>query len=265
MERIDRQEGRRLFGLNPQGYEDARPDYPEWIFERLCDLGVLGDGTATLEIGPGTGRATRKLLERGANPLTLIEPDERFVEMLESVTQEFGSHCTVSHQSFEASVLPAGHFDLAVAATAFHWIEPLSGLRKIRHVLKRDGATALIWNVLQDLDKEDPFHDATKELLANLAISPSGAPDSIPFALNRDAREADAAAAGFASVEYFESRWTLVLNPEQIGQLYEGFSHIQRLAPDSRATVLGELRQIAEHQFSGTVERNVTSCLYVLR
>lgn len=32
---IHRHEGRQLFGLNPAGYDNARPDYPAWIFERL--------------------------------------------------------------------------------------------------------------------------------------------------------------------------------------------------------------------------------------
>jgi hypothetical protein len=79
---IDRQEGRRLFGLNPQRYDEARPDYPPWIYQHLREIGALVEDTATLEIGAGSGRATRRLLEYGANPLTIIEPDERFAPLL---------------------------------------------------------------------------------------------------------------------------------------------------------------------------------------
>ena len=40
-EHIHLNEGRHLFGLNPQGYADARPDYPQWIFEYLRERGAL--------------------------------------------------------------------------------------------------------------------------------------------------------------------------------------------------------------------------------
>jgi hypothetical protein len=42
------------------------------------------------------------------------------------------------------------------------------------------------------LGADDPFHDATKTLLAPLSTSPSGVPDSLPHGLDCSAREADA-------------------------------------------------------------------------
>jgi SAM-dependent methyltransferase len=262
-EHIDRAEGRRLFGLDPQGYDASRPEYPAWIFERLCDVGALRAGASTLEIGAGSGRASRELLARGADPLTMLEPDPRFAESLEALAEEYEAACRVIQHSFEDADLPTGHFDLVVAATAFHWVEQGSGLRKIRRILANGGRAALFWNVLQDLDKADLFHAATQQVLSGLAISPSGAPNSLPFALDRVAREADLRGAGF-EVEYTESKWTLVLDTERVGKLYEGFSPIQRLEARARAEILAELVAIADEQFGGRVERNITSCLYLL-
>lgn len=263
-DRIDREEGRRLFGLNPQGYDDARPDYPAWIYERLRDGRALVPGTATLEIGAGGGRATKQLLEYGANPLTIIEPDKRFATSLESVLDEYESDYRLIWQSFEDVQLEPDQFELVVAATSFHWIEQSSGLQKIRRLLRDEGVAAFFWNVLQDLDREDRFHEATDHLLSELAVSPSGAPNTIPFALDRQARQADMRAAGFNNVEYSESKWTVVLDTDQVGKLYEGFSSIQRLDAQSRSKVLNDLMEIADTQFDGRVERNVTTCLYVL-
>jgi SAM-dependent methyltransferase len=262
-EQIQLNEGRRLFGLNPQGYEDTRPEYPIWIFDHLQECGALVDGTPTLEIGAGTGKATRRLLEYGANPLTIVEPDARFAAMLRTAADASPANCRVVHDSFEDAVLSDNQFDLIAAATAFHWIEPTSGLRKIKRLLRHDGFVALFWNVLGDLDKEDLFHDATHSLLSPLAVGPSEKPDTVPFALDREARQAEAEAAGFKKTEYLESRWSLVLNTDQVGKLYESFSHIQRLDADSRAKLLGELMTIADTQFNGKVIRNVTSCLYL--
>jgi SAM-dependent methyltransferase len=167
------------------------------------------------------------------------------------------------HDSFEDAVLADNQFDLIAAATAFHWIEPRSGLRKIKRLLRQNGFVALFWNVLSDEDKEDPFHDATQNLLAPLAINTSDKPGAVPFALDRTARQADAEAAGFKKAEYFESRWSLRLSTDEVGKLYESFSHIQRLDVESRTKLLDNLMTIADSQFNGKVVRNVTSCLYL--
>lgn len=260
-EKIRRAEGRTLFGMDPEGYDSVRPEYPPWVYVELRESGALFAGAATLEIGPGSGLATRLLIEGGASPLTLVEPDVRFAGMLARVASRLPA-CRVLHTTFEEADLADGELDLVVAATSFHWIDPERGMRKLRAVLREGGTAALVWNVFQDLDKPDAFHDATADLLSPLAAPPSGAPDTIPFALDRRAREADAEQSGFGTAAYSESRWSFQLTSEQVGKLYEGFSPIQRLEPEARTRLLDALMTIAESQFGGTVERNVTTCLY---
>lgn len=262
-EKVSLTEGQHLFGSDPAGYDVTRPDYPSWIFEELGNSRALFRGAATVEVGPGSGRVTRRLVERGADPLTLIEPDSRFAEMLSRATAQL-PECRIMHTSFEEADLREGEFDLAVAATMFHWLDPDTRMRKLREIVREGGTVALMWNVLRDLHKRDSFHDATEQLLSSLAVSPSGAPNTIPFALDRQSREAEAKIGGFRDVSYAESRWSYQLTTPEVGKLYEGFSHIQRLDSDSRERILEELMRIAEEQFDGVVERNVTSCLYLL-
>jgi SAM-dependent methyltransferase len=257
-------EGRQLFGINPERYDATRPDYPSWIFEELRDSGALSRGAATLEIGPGSGRATRRLVEYGADPLVLIEPDIRFMKMLETMTRHVQTR-RILHASFEEADVVDAEFDLAVAATMFHWIDPETRTEKLRRIVRNGGTAALIWNVLGDLDKSDAFHDATQDLLSSLAVTPSRPPNAIPFALDREAREAEARLGGFHEVAYSESRWSYQLDTQGVRNLYESFSPIQRLESDSRNRILDELARIADQQFDGVVERNVTSCLYRLR
>ena len=52
---------RRLFSGDPAGYERARPAYPSRVYEILTERCGLRPGAATLEIGPGSGLATRRL------------------------------------------------------------------------------------------------------------------------------------------------------------------------------------------------------------
>lgn len=262
---IDRSEGRRLFGLNPEGYEDARPPYPEALYQVLIEQGALTRGSTTLEIGAGSGLATRRLIELGADPITVVEPDERFAPLLSKLRDARGADLRLLSCAFEDAPLPPHSFDLVVAATSYHWLDP-NALAKIAGALRPGGYVALWWNVFADLDREDPFHDATFPLLGDLAISPSGAPDAIPFPLDRAARESEFARSGaFEPVIYFETRWTLVLDTARVGRLYEGFSHIQRLPRRERETLLQGLMDIAQTQFGGRVERNMTSPIYLAR
>src|ERR1700683_2163749 len=79
---IDRRAGRRAFGGDPCGYHVARPAYPDWVLEVLSERCGLAPQSATFEIGPGTGTATRRLLELGSNPLVAVEPDDRLATFL---------------------------------------------------------------------------------------------------------------------------------------------------------------------------------------
>jgi SAM-dependent methyltransferase len=265
-EHIDRSEGRRLFGLDPQGYGDARPPYPDALYTVLVEEAGLGPGTSTLEIGAGPGIATRKLITLGAAPLTVLEPDRRFRPMLDAIALSAQARVDIREIDFESYDAPPGSFDLIAAATSFHWVRPDVGLAKATQLLRTDGHVALWWNVLSVLGKADPFHDATLHLLRDLAVSPSGGPESLPFALDRAARVADFDRTGaFERVSCFEKRWTHVLGARGIRRLYEGFSHIQRLDTATRERLLDALMEVAERQFAGVVERNVTSVLYVAR
>jgi hypothetical protein len=60
---ISTREGRRLFGLNPESYANVRPEYPDAIYEALHAHHTLAPNTATLEIGTGSGLATRRRIE----------------------------------------------------------------------------------------------------------------------------------------------------------------------------------------------------------
>jgi hypothetical protein len=57
---------RRLFGSDPTNYHEARPEYPERVYELLTSRCGLGPGTATLAIGPRNrpGEASIYLAQR---------------------------------------------------------------------------------------------------------------------------------------------------------------------------------------------------------
>jgi SAM-dependent methyltransferase len=264
---IDEIEGRALFGNDPHNYNEIRPAYPRQLYEFLQTTGALRANAATLEIGAGNGLATRRLLELGANPLTIIEPDPRFAPLLDSIARAHsGAEIRIIQTAFEDAELPRDHYDLVAAATSFHWIQPAVGLTKVAAVLKPGGYAALWWHVFGDDERADPFHEATRTILAPLAISPSGKPGDVPFALDIPARLRDFAnTAQFETPRHTAFRWTLTLNTQQVGALYGTFSHINRLPEARRTAVLHQLMEVAEKHFAGTVQRNMITTAYVSR
>jgi hypothetical protein len=134
---VDSRFGRAAFGEDPGGYHATRPAYPSWVFEVLRERCHLVPGTATFEIGAGTGLATRPLLDQGANPLLAIEPDSRLADYLRRSIPDTALSVTVS--AFEDTTLTPAGFDLGVSATAFHWLNEGWALSKIAELLRPRG------------------------------------------------------------------------------------------------------------------------------
>jgi SAM-dependent methyltransferase len=258
---IDQKFGRNAFGADPGGYHAARPAYPDWVYEILRNRCGLEQNTATFEIGAGTGIATRRLLEIGANPLTAIEPDVRLAAFLRETIQDEALRVLVA--PFEEVALPETCFDLGVCATAFHWLNEDRALAKAASLLKPGGWWAMIWNVFGDPNRSDPFHEATKTLLQG-PESPSAGTGDLPFALDTKARLTALEKTGvFDVIEYITNTWSFVINADQTVALYSTYSNIN-IRPD-REAVLSKLRHIAETGFGGQVTRNMVTILYIAR
>jgi SAM-dependent methyltransferase len=258
---IDRAFGRQAFGRDPAGYHAARPAYPEWVFDVLRERRALAPDTVTFEIGAGTGIATRRLLELGANPLLAVEPDNRLAAFLRETIPD--KALTVVVAPFEEAVLQEASFDLGFSATAFHWLAEDFALAKVARLLRPGGWWAMVWNEFGDSHRPDPFHEATKSLL-NGSLSPAAGNGEVPFALDAEARLAALERThAFDNVEHRTSAWSLALDPDQTVALYATYSNIN-IRPD-REAVLTELHRLARDMFHGRVTRNMVTSLYVAR
>jgi SAM-dependent methyltransferase len=258
-EPFGREEGRSVFGRVAASYDAARPGYPDRIYEILRDRCGLGPASRVLEIGPGTGQATRRLLEL-ADRVVAVEPSDLLADLLRSRFTTDGFEVVLG--PFEEVHLPPSSFDLAVSATAFHWLDPDLSLPKIAAALRPGGWIALWWNEFGDPAEADPFDDATERVLGNLPSGPSGGSGDARYALDVDARTRDLARHGFGEVEHEAIRWTLELDPARTRQLYASFSNVARLPDAERDAILDEIQRIAAADFGGRVERRMVTAIY---
>ncbi|MEW2556535.1 class I SAM-dependent methyltransferase [Streptomyces zhihengii] len=133
----------RSFDAAATQYDTARPDYPPALLDALEETtGRPLKGARAVDVGAGTGIATRLLRDRGAR-VTAVEPGAgmaaRFRASLPGVPLVRGSG--------DALPLAGASADLITYAQSFHWTDPARSVPEALRVLRPGGALALWWNV----------------------------------------------------------------------------------------------------------------------
>ena len=130
----------QVFGEDPALYDRFRPSYPR----ELMETAIAGTGESpVLEIGAGTGKATRALLALGKR-VHALEPDARMAAALE---QNCGvDRLTIDRSPIESALLPPAGFDLALAAQTWHWVDPSVAYERVAEALIPNGRIALLWH-----------------------------------------------------------------------------------------------------------------------
>lgn len=131
-------------------YDEARPDYPPAVFHALDEALDGLAGARVVEVGAGTGIATRQLLERGAQVLAL-DLGPAMLRRLAQRTRALGAVVARG----EALPVRDGWADLVCAAQAWHWVDPRAGAAEAARVLRPGGCFAAWWN--NDALPENPW------------------------------------------------------------------------------------------------------------
>jgi SAM-dependent methyltransferase len=175
---------RETFDAIPELYDEARPLYPEELFDDLAVLADLVTGRNVLEIGCGTGQATVPLAERGYN-LLCVELGPQLAAFAKQKLARF-SNVQVVNAVFEDWVPGMLGFDAIVAFTSFHWVPPdvryevcwealcpggTLGVVGTKHVLLPDGDDFFV-EVQADYEAVVPDVPETKE-------GPPGPPEAV--------------------------------------------------------------------------------------
>lgn len=254
---LDTSEGRELYGGDPQLYSAGRPDYPSDIYEILT-LAGLGPRTRVLEVGPGTGLVTQHLLDEGAD-VTAVEANR---DMVDHLRREFiGRALSVVHAPFEDADVTPGAFDLAVAATSFHWVAQPAGWQNLFKSL-RPGAWAVIWWMLfEDPTAVDDFDIASRQILGGSPSLPAGS-GSVPFQMDSESRTADFTGAGMLEVQAQYVRKPYTLSAQQVRNLYATMAIVIRRPNSDQLRVLDAIEQLVLDDFGGQVERTFVTTLY---
>ncbi|MFJ8040704.1 class I SAM-dependent methyltransferase [Kitasatospora sp. NPDC096147] len=147
------------FGAVAAEYDAARPSYPAELFDRLEELtGRPLKDAEVLDVGAGTGIATRLLAARGAR-VTAVEPSPGMAARLREVSPEL----PLVKGTGDELPFHDGTVDLITYAQAFHWTDPTRSVPEALRVLRPGGSLATWWNVK---DSSVPWVRAMGERLA---------------------------------------------------------------------------------------------------
>ncbi len=122
-------------------YDRMRPTYPPALLDDLAELGSLAPGSKILEIGCGTGQLTVPLAARGYR-VTAVELGAGLAGVARQRLAEYPD-AEVVIADFDGWTAPES-YDLVVAATSFHWLDPATRLARCRDALRPGGALAVI-------------------------------------------------------------------------------------------------------------------------
>ncbi len=126
------------FGGAAAAYERYRPGYPP----EVADLLVRGLGEPArlrgLEVGAGTGKATRLVAGRGV-AVTAVEPDPDMRMLLSFSIIELPVTVVAATLETLPEAVTATPYDVVWAAAAFHWTDPAARWERVAMLLRPGG------------------------------------------------------------------------------------------------------------------------------
>lgn len=136
----------RLFNEVPELYDRARPGYPDKLFDDLAVIVGLDEQSSVLEVGCGTGQATRSLATLGCS-VTAVDAGDGMAALARRRLHDFPK-VAIETSTFEEWGARGRRFDLLLAAASWHWVDPAVGWPRAHDVLRPGGWMALIGNVV---------------------------------------------------------------------------------------------------------------------
>ncbi len=245
-------------------YDRVRPGYPEALFDDVVTLSGIPPGGRILEIGCGTGQATVPLARRGYRILC-VEIGENLAAVARRNLADYPL-AEVRTGDFEYYPVPEGAFDLAVSATAFHWLDPVRAYPKTNRALRPGGAIALFWNEHVHTDASKGFFEAAQRIYEREAPEIVGPDDhrGLPRPYEVPDRTGEIEGSGlFGDVKTRSYLWEQAYDAEGYTRLLSTYSGHRSLDNTSRKRLFRGISGLIERGYGGRIVKGYLSTLYV--
>lgn len=239
-----REEMSTSFGAAADTYEAGRPSYPAeavaWMLEPVREP---GRALRVADVGAGTGKLTRVIVESGAEVIA-IDPDLGMLERLRA--NVVGVPTFVGRA--EALPLPDAALDAVLLGQAWHWVDVQAASAEVARVLRVGGVLGMVWNLR---DERTPW---VRRLTA--AMHGSHAEEMM-------ADGGPTVGAPFGEVEERSWRWTRPMTRDDLFAMARSRSYVLTAEPAERARIEQALADLCDD--IGAVGDAVVDLPYVTR
>lgn len=231
-------------------YDAIRPLYPAGMFDALFK--VLPSEPAIIEVGPGTGQATKDLLARGAT-VHAIEIGPSMASKLRANNTSERLKVTVG--DFELATIPPGSADAVFSATAYHWISREAQTNRPATILRPGGVLAIVDLIQVDSPDDAGFFAACQPVSEKYGQGHTGPPAPTRGAADPALRQVLEEDERFGAVAVDRYDWNQTYTAQQYGQLMLSYSGTQMMNERERMGLVADMTAFIEEHFSGSVTR----------
>ena len=243
-------------------YQRARHGYPDALFDELFRR--LPPRPVVVEVGPGTGQATRSLLARGAR-VTAVEIGPDMAERL--VADLAGPDLDVMVSAFEDAALADGAFDAVVSATAYHWVSTDAQIARPARLLRPGGLLAVIDTLQVDSPADHGFWRRIQEVFDRYGTGRR--PDDPPLTTFEQARPpllpALDRAAEFTDVEVLRYPYDRTYTSTGYRELHRTYSAWLAMPADTAEALLDDVCGVIDAEYGGRIVRPLAITLLLAR
>jgi SAM-dependent methyltransferase len=261
MSQRDRERRRWTFDEAAELYDRARPRYPSALFDDLADLAGIGPGARVLEIGPGTGQATVPLAERGCR-VVAVELGADLAAVARRNLARFPTVEVVS-AAFEDWPLPPEPFDVVLAATSFHWMDPAVRVTKAADALRPGGALATV-TTHHVAGGDESFFAAAQDCYERWdpETPPGGAQLSAAADISSSSEELDRSGR-FGPATFRRYEWERPYTTTSYLEVLLTYSGHRALDPTARTNLLDCIAQLIDTDHGGQITKRYLTELRV--
>ena len=219
-------------------YDTGRAGWPNPLIDDVVAFADLGAGDTVLEIGAGTGKLTKGLVDRGLSVVAL-EPSAPMAEILRS---KLGAHPLIAvHESTFQDWQDPTQYRLVCAAAAWHWLPRATRIELVLAAPRPGGTLALCWNypaMPAELRSaiEEAYAAHAPELAAREPNAMRPPPDQTADVELR-------ASGRFETVERYEHHWAEQFSSDRYIDLLKGSVAHQRLPATQREALFLAIRE----------------------
>jgi SAM-dependent methyltransferase len=247
---------RLSFNEVPEIYDAIRPGYPAELYDVL--FGMLPDDPEILEVGAGTGQATKDLLARGAS-VHAVEIGPATAAMLRSKLPS--DRLRVSVADFEELALPPASDDCVFSASAYHWISPAGQTNRPARLLRTGGVVAIV-DVNQVASSVDRgFFAAAQPIYERYGQGHKGPPSPTREEVDPPLRQVFEDDHRFHRVAVRRWDWDQTYTAPDYRKLMLSYSVTQMMTQADRSGLLDDIESFINQDFGGHVTRPLVATL----